>query len=153
MNERDDERMLDTLRATVAMTDPVPGHVVEAARAAFGWRLLDAELAALIYDSAIQDQVLVGVRGDEGPRSLTFETPEVSIEIEVHTEAGEHRRIVGQLAPPQPATLEVVHPDGVEQAEADEHGRFVVPRVRPGPVRLRCWLNDGPVVQTEWTAL
>ena len=41
--------------------DPIPERLTIAARQAFGWRLIDAQLAELLFDSASDE--LVGVRG------------------------------------------------------------------------------------------
>ena len=43
------------LRAIFAHLDPVPQLLDDAARAAFGWRTVDAELAELLRDSAGRD--------------------------------------------------------------------------------------------------
>ena len=55
--------------------------MLAAARAAIGWRTIDAELAELIADSAVDEPALL-VRGTAQPRTLTFEAPGLTIEIE-----------------------------------------------------------------------
>ncbi|MGH3665743.1 MAG: hypothetical protein ACRDU8_06600 [Egibacteraceae bacterium] len=150
-----DEVLLAQLRAAANRHDPVPEAVLEASRAALAWRAVDAELAELTYDSLTDDRLLAGVRGDDGPRTLVFESEAVTVEVEVHP-LSDHpgARLVGQLSPPQPAVLEVRHAAGVEPVVADDIGRFSVPRVAPGPVSLRCRLHrSGAVIQTAWTPL
>ena len=62
-----------------------------AARAAWTWRTIDAELAALVHDSTLDDQELVGVRGAATVRALSFAAGEHMIEVEV-SEDGDRRR-------------------------------------------------------------
>jgi hypothetical protein len=47
-----DEALLARLQKVFDLVDPVPPSVVEAARAAYSWRRIDAELAELLGDSA-----------------------------------------------------------------------------------------------------
>jgi hypothetical protein len=68
MNDADIDQMLGRLRAVASRADPVPAGVVVAARGAFQWRTIDAELAELVYDSWVDDVALVGVRATGGPR-------------------------------------------------------------------------------------
>jgi hypothetical protein len=58
-----DDRLVEALRRALAEADEVPTEVVAAARAAWTWRTIDAELAALVHDSTLDDQELAGVRG------------------------------------------------------------------------------------------
>jgi len=46
----DDEKLIEALREAFASADDVPAAFVEAGKAAFAWRTIDAELAALTYD-------------------------------------------------------------------------------------------------------
>ena len=73
----DDDVLLDELRALVADDDPVPERVLAAARGSFTWRTIDAELAALVYDSALDAERLTAVRSADTVRLLTFETAEL----------------------------------------------------------------------------
>lgn len=148
-----DARLLDQLRLVVSRVDPVPADVEEAARATYTWRTIDAELAELAYDSLLDDDRLVGVRGD-APRTLTFEGPAFSVEVEV-AEVGGFRRLLGQLVPPHPAEIEVRHPGGLIKVGADDIGRFAAAGVAPGLVSLRCRLDgvDGPPLETAWVTL
>ena len=79
MSAYDDDRLLDLLTRALSQADPVPEHVVEAARASFTWRTIDAELAELVYDSAGEE--LVGVRSAEATRQVTFRAPGIEIEV------------------------------------------------------------------------
>lgn len=143
------------LREALAQLDPVPPHVVAAARAAYTWRTIDDELAALAFDSAA-DAELAGVRGS-GPRALTFEVGEVVIDVEV-VETADLRGVRGQvagLAAPLPV-LELQTPDRSMPLALDDLGRFAAADVPPGPVRLRCTFatdTGRPPVSTEWVVL
>ncbi len=152
--EEEDERLLETLRGVAQRIDPVPAEVEAAARGAYTWRTVDAELAELAYDSLLDDDRLAGVRADDAPRTLTFEGPAYSVEIEVAEVAG-GRRLLGQLVPPAPARIEVRHSGGLLRLGADEVGRFSADGVAPGPVSLRCMVEgvDGPPLDTAWVTV
>jgi hypothetical protein len=150
-----DAELLRQFRDLAGRADPVPAQVVEAARASLTWRRIDAELAELTYDMAIDSERLANVRGEEGPRALTFEAPDLTIEVEV-ARLGERRRLLGQIIPPQQAALELRHADGQVAVEADQLGRFTVQGFPGGPVSLRCRLAAAPaarVVETDWVVV
>lgn len=128
--------------------DPVPAAVLEAARGAYAWRDVDAELAELILDSRLEE---AAVRSLDGPRMLTFAAGEVTVEVEVSaTAAG--RDLVGQLLPPQPSTVTIRcnGPDRV--VAADELGRFRAAGLPAGPVSLLCRAGDAPLA-TSWITI
>jgi hypothetical protein len=149
----DDDVAMDELRALASADDPVPAKVLAAAHGSFTWRTIDAELAELAYDSALDTERLAAVRSEDTIRLLTFETPELTIELEV-TALGAGRRIVGQLVPPGPGSVELRHAGGLLELEADALGRFTAEDVEPGPVSLRCTREGaGTVVKTEWVSI
>lgn len=150
-DHRQEDALLAALRSAASRVDPVPPRVLEAAYDALTWRRIDAELAALVEDSA-EVGAVAGVRGGASPRLLTFEADAAGVEVEVH-ESADARRVVGQVVPPRAATIEIRHASGTtEPMGVDELGRFVaeVPR---GPVSVRVLLDDGRAVDTEWTAI
>jgi len=145
-NVSPDDVLADALAQVFAAIDPVPDHVSAAARAAFTWRTIDAELAELAFDSA--DQPL-GVRGGEVNRQLTFRSASVEIELMV-TEA-DARQLVGQLIPPDVAGIELVSGDDSAMVDSDRLGRFTFDHLPSGPARLVVRDADGAVlVQTDW---
>jgi hypothetical protein len=156
MTTADDDILLDELRRVIAALDPVPEAVQIAARAAIEWRTIDAELAALVSDSMV-DEPLLAVRGTAEPRMLTFETPDLTIELEAEPSGDDTLRIVGQLVPPQCAQIAVRHGDDLIATHADERGRFVAAGVESGPVSLRCRLDgetgDCRLVETAWLSI
>ncbi len=151
MTEPSDDDLLAELHQVGLLFDPLPGEVVAAARSAFAWRTIDAELAELVEDSSQGDRALAGVRG-EAPVLLSFAVGDTTIEIEVVAD-GERRRLLGQLVPPLPGRVEVRHPGGTTSADADEMGRFAAYDLLPGPSSLR-WQpasgSAGPAVETDW---
>jgi hypothetical protein len=150
-----DEAVFEELRDLIARTDPVPERLDDAARAAFTWRTIDAELAELMQDSAEVDEAALALRGAAtGPRLLSFESPRLAIEAEVTVLGPRERRLVGQIVPPVAASL-TLEQGGVRlTAQADELGRFAFDRVDAGTVRLRAALPDGGMeVATPWTSI
>jgi hypothetical protein len=145
-----DDRLVEVLRRALAEADEVPSEVLAAARAAWTWRTIDAELAALVHDSTLDDQELAGVRGAATVRALSFTVGEHFLELEV-AEDGDRRSIVGQVMPAQ-AGLILEGADGRPPTElaVDALGRFSATRLAPGLVRLRA--ADGALV-TEWVAI
>ena len=149
--EHPDEQLLSDVGAAIAAADEVPAAVIEAAKASFTWRTVDAELAELVFDSASEE--LVGVRsGDEATRQMTFRAPGVEIEVAVLSEGA--RRIIGQLVPPQQAEIELRYGTETKRVMSDHLGRFTLHDVPVGPISLRCiYGDDASVVQTDWMLL
>jgi len=149
----DDEALLAELGRLLRTLDGPPPEVVQAGRALFTWRTVDAELAELVYDSLLDDGAFVGVRAAGHPRILSFEAGPVTLEVEVDETPGA-RRLLGQLAPPGEAELELQTAGEPVRGRADEIGRFVLALpADPGHVSLRCVLADGTAVRSAWMVL
>jgi hypothetical protein len=141
-----DDPVLQRLRAALTVDDAVPEHVRAAARGAFAWTTIDAELAELTADT--WERPLVGVRGSTDERELSYRADDVEIELLVH--AGPNRRVVGHLIAPGPATATVERPDGTAVAvDVDALGRFTIRDLVEGPIRLLVRLADR-TIRTEW---
>ena len=156
MTERlldDESELLSRLRRMARRADPVPPDVVAAARASFTFRTIDAELAELVHDSTMEPVALAGVRGG-GARQLTFESPGMTVEVEVHSAEG---RLVGQLVPPQPARIEVRHGGGSVTVQADDLGRFHADVTPGSPMSLVCRADSATAGQapteTVWVVV
>ena len=134
-----DHALLDELQLALDAADPVPDLVVNAAKSAFTWLTIDAELAALAEDSLLTGS---SVRSTAVARSLTFECATGVVVLEVSDEGEEQRRILGQTD--RPADLQVLHRGGTLSLATDEHGRFRVEHVLAGPVSVRCVFHDDP---------
>jgi hypothetical protein len=142
-----DDALLLELRTLAALHDPVPLDAVAAARSAIAYRTMDAELAELTADTSVEPRV-AGVRGAAAPALLSFDAIDLTVELEVVETAGA-RRLLGQLVPPRPGTVQVRHRGGTSTVTADEVGRFSADHVARGPVSLRCEV-EGRVVETDW---
>lgn len=141
----DDEQLLAALGDAVRSSRAVPDRFLQAGRGAFAWLDVDVELAALTYDSSTGG-VPVGVRADpQSMRALTFVAGQLTIELELSSEA-----LLGQVVPAQSGTVDL-HIDEAEPRTVplDESGWF---ELRPGPVvafRLGIRTADATVVLTE----
>jgi hypothetical protein len=149
-----DDHLLAELRGLFARAEEPPAWAVEAAKASFDLRSIDAELALLIWDSAT-DPAAITVRGaqaltEEAARSLSFEAADLALEVEVGP-PGPDRRLIGQLVPAQPARIEVVMVGGgVSTAEVDELGRFSALGVRSGLLRIVVHRPGLRPTATDW---
>jgi hypothetical protein len=137
----------------VRAVEQVPASFVAAGRAAFAWRDVDAELAALSHDSATAGPDAAAVAGTRAEpaqlRALTFVSSELTIELEVTADA-----LVGQVIPPRPGRIELESPHGRSgDVRVDEVGWFAIRPVPTGPVRPHLRTDDGALVRTEWTTL
>lgn len=153
---RDDDIILDELRRVFAAIDPIPERVRLAARAAIEWRTVGADVADLVHDSSVDERAIAG-RGACEPRMLTFAAPPLTIALEAEARADETLRLVGRLAPPQPAQVVVRHGEELIATRADERGRFVASGVARGPVSVRIRLGAGAgggrLVETAWLTI
>jgi hypothetical protein len=147
---RDDEIILAEIREALAARAAVPPTFVAAAKRAYGWDRIDAELAQLIYDSRNDAELSTSVRSESASiRALTFASAVFSIEVEVTDDA-----LLGQLIPPQPGTLEVETPAGESAGgEIDEVGCFSIEPKPVGQFRLRFRTQAQPDVLTGWLML
>jgi hypothetical protein len=152
-DQQADEALLAHLRALAAAADPVPEEALLAARSAFAYLRMDAELAELTYDSAVDEDQLVGVRSATGTtRQLTFQAGVAQLEIEI-SPAGTERRLVGQCLPATAVDVTVRQPAVQRATTTDDLGRFVL-EVTPGPVSLRCsWPHAAQVIETAWVVV
>lgn len=149
----EDRDLLVELGRVSAAADPVPAHVLEAARAVFALRDLDSELARLVEDTML---TAAGVRsGGSDTRLLTFETDDLAIELQVSPTPG-GVSLLGQVvpAPAEGASVRLESAAGVlGTAEVDELGGFRFPEVAPALVRLHVEVPGAAGVSTPWQQL
>jgi hypothetical protein len=93
----DDDHLVAALDEALGAERDVPPDFIEAGQAAFTWPSLDAELAALTFDSAAEAGPAAVRAAEASPRFLTFTAAELTIELEVGPDA-----IISQIVPPQP---------------------------------------------------
>jgi hypothetical protein len=149
-----DEPLMAELRAFFAQVDPVPPLVTETAKASLGWRRLDADLAELLSDSALEEEQVALARGSGAPvRAVTFSSSALTIDLEVHVD-DQSRTLLGALSPPAAAALEIqTIAEAPLSVETDQLGRFRVRLPAGGPIRIRVLGGEGragPEVETSW---
>jgi len=142
---------LADLRRVLDAAEPIPHASTAMAQAALDLRDIDAKLAELVHDSAVDEEELLVRGADDRLRVLTFRTGEVEIEVEYS-----NRQLVGQIIPAEAATVELFREgaSAVATAATDEFGSFVIVDVAPGPLSLVCRSDDGRwSIRTPWTAV
>jgi hypothetical protein len=141
----DDNDLLALLEEALAAEGDVPPDFIAAGKAAFAWRTIDAELAALVYDSD-REPALTRNQTTADLRALTFASAHVTIELEL-TGTG----LIGQLVPPSTAEIDVQTAAGVTSTvTTDELGCFTIRVIPQEPFRLRCRAGETIDVLTTW---
>src|SRR5260221_12844723 len=93
----DDEELLAALREALRAREAVPPEFVEAAKNAFAWHDIDAELAQLTYDSSRDSDYQPSVRAHAASiRALTLTSAYLTIKL-----AATQHSLLGQSIPPQ----------------------------------------------------
>jgi|SRR5215813_8790368 len=144
----DDDELLLRLAEAQQAAKSVPRDFIEAGKAAYDWRNIDAELAELVDGSALEEAGLAGhVRAEEAHlRALTFTSTALTIEIEVTGDA-----LLGQLVPLQAGEVEVITQAGRAQRERiDDVGCFTIRPIPDGSFRIHCRTASGAFVATGW---
>jgi hypothetical protein len=145
----DDDLLLTELGAALR-EDDVPQWVVAAAKDAYAWRTIDAELAELSADSA-DNLEAVGARGAESTavRALSFEAPSLTIEVDIGPEG-----LLGQFVPPQPGMVQIrTRTRLLATIPVDDLGRFSILSGPLAPFRLYCETSAGVRVLTDWVSV
>ena len=147
----DDEVLLGLLGQALDEGDPVPNQVVQTVLALADLSEVDAELAALVADTLLEQDVVLfrhEVTMDvdaSSDRLVSFATPQLNVDVELH--AGDPS-MMGVVMPAGVFEIEVETPQGKVATRSDELGRFHV-ELPPGPCRLRIHSRGGAVV-TPW---
>ena len=150
----ENDEIIHELRRLAGEVDPVPSEVTSVAKAALGWQRIDVELAELLADSALDSDRVTLTRGDARARSLAFRAKDLEIDLEIQeNEPG--LLLLGQLAPPSSATIDVERDDGSGAAtgEADELGRFRIELESGGRLRLGIRRDSAQEVETSWIGI
>lgn len=147
----DDDALMQELTEAVARERAVPENVLQAAKDAFDWRGVDAELELLTlsFDSLLTEAV--GVRGPtpDGPRMLVFDGEDLTIEIEVGSDV-----LMGQVVPARSERVILECADGrVDEATADDAGFFLLGRPAQGPIRLKWPNGETAGAVTGWISI
>lgn len=146
----DDDALLAAVKSALQREREVPASFRQAGEMAYAWHNIDAELAALSYDSADDPHAAMLTRAETAAlRSLTFDARELSIEIEIVSET-----LRGQIVPPQPGEVEVHQASGkVTRAAVDEVGYFTSAPLPAGTFRLLLRTSDQRSILTDWITL
>jgi hypothetical protein len=137
----DNDELFAALKEALREAEEVPPRLIEAGEAAFVWRSIDAELADLTYDSlALDAEPAAAMRAqDASLRALTYATADLTIEVEITTDA-----VLGQVLPPQPGSASIYLTSGaINETAVDEMGFFAIRPVPAKPFRLRCVTRAG----------
>jgi hypothetical protein len=143
-----DDELVDRLRRIADQVDAAPDLVAESARAAFSTRHLDDELAELLHDSELTPDQAVRL-GQPGPRMLSFEAGDVSLEIQVDDAGGQialRGMAVGTMGDAEIETTTT----GSRPVAIDDQGWFRVDGLAVEPVRVRVRAANGAPVTTGW---
>ena len=144
----DDDQLLAELRDALNAAQAVPAEFRAAARSAYTWRTIDAELAELTYDSALDTPLGAGaVRADPAElRSLTFASKRLTIEVEITPDG-----LAGQITPARAGTVTVRTEAGdAPAAPIDDLGFFLIRPLPARPFRLLCDTASGESALTGW---
>lgn len=142
----DDDQLLDELGDALRTRE-----IADLGKAAYTWRTVDAEIAALTYDSGHDRELASATRAEAAfLRALTFASNELTIELEVTADT-----LQGQLVPPQPGQVQIQHAGGkiLVTVEVDETGYFVIRPQPRGTFRLRVRTIVGRTVLTNLISL
>jgi hypothetical protein len=146
----DDDALLTAVKEALQEATDVPASFIEAGVSSYAWHNIDAELAALTYDSS--RDLLAGASTRAEPaelRCMTFDANHLTIELEIIADA-----LHGQVVPPQRGTIELRHAGGqVTTAEINDVGYFTAVPLPAGKFRLYCNTNSGVAVLTDWITL
>ena len=144
-----DAALLALLQRVAEQVDPVPELSYDLARATFGLRDLDSQLAALMHDSALEAGDLVRRGGGADVRLLSYEAGDLSVELQVSA-SGANRTILGEVVGGRVERIAVQTDGPGVEVQPDELGRFRLADLPAGPFRLRLLMADGRSVTTSW---
>jgi hypothetical protein len=128
-----DLEVLASMADVFARIEPVPAGLVDRIRFAVALEHLDAEVARIRAEHAPD---LALARGDEATRTITFESPSLTIMITISAASGDMIRLDGWLAPPAAHPIELRTATGEIRSRADDEGCFAFRRVPRGLAQL-----------------
>jgi hypothetical protein len=147
--DQEEAEIMSLLRRGLVQSDPVPPDVTEFAKASLSWRNVDAELAALSYDSTDETSAAT-VRSTATARVVGFESGGWMIDLEHDAATAELR---GQIDPAGRVDVELHVVGAVLATETDDLGRFTFEGVEAGPVAIVIRVGGHETVKTEWIVL
>jgi len=146
-----DDELFDRLKRATGLAEVPPPGVLRQALEAFSWRGVSTALAAIDYDSAIDDDDSARVRAAGRDRRLSFRGSQGVLEVSVIDDG---QRLVGRVEPASPGQVQLRHPSRTDTAVADRFGHFVFESLEPGPVSFNWQPEDGASgFDTEWVTI
>lgn len=145
----EDIALLERLGTIAAIVDPVPPDVIELGKAAFSFRLTDAELMQLISD----ESAVAGVRGGATSHMFFFELPSLTVDVEVTVRddvAAVLGVVVGSDIGVGASTVTLATPAVSFTTTTDTEGRFEIANVPPGMMRLTLERGTVAPAATPW---
>jgi len=130
-----DLEILDGIRELFEHADPMPPDLPERIRFSLAMRGLEAEVARLAAADD-DDPRLVGARGAEHSRTITFDSESLTIMIRIDSNEDGTVRIDGWLAPPERREIEMQTATDPCRVCSDDQGRFAFISVPRGAARL-----------------
>jgi hypothetical protein len=121
-------------------------------REAIGMRRLDAELAELVDDSALDPAPFSPVRSAGTVRMLFYQGGDIGVELHVTRHDGRSSAL-GQVTGNHYTRVTVESPDRAFTVAVDDLGRFDVEELPARLFRLHLEDPDRPTVITGWTTL
>jgi hypothetical protein len=145
----DDDRLLEVLHDALRIKREMPPEFVASGKAAYVWRTIGVDLAALTYDSAWDLVESATLRSESATlRALTFVSGGLTIDLELTSE-----EVLGQITPPAGGTVTALADAGdLGTAVVDDLGFFVLGPVPDEPFRLICRIDSGITVLTGWVS-
>ncbi len=140
--------LLDELRSVLDRVDPTPPEVTEFAKAALGWRRLDADLAELLADSALETESDCAHPLGRLRRPLAHLPRRRPLDRrrDPRRRRGAYTARPARHHRPWPRRSRCRRPTArsLRAAESDSLGRFRLTLEAGGRVRLRILRNDQP---------
>jgi hypothetical protein len=139
----DDEVLWQELQQATREPDAVPPEFAAAARAAFTWRTVDAELLRLTEDAAMLEATRAA--GTTERRVLEFAGAQLSVTVELSSGLAE-----GQVLPPGSGRVAKATLDGASvEVEVDDSGYFRFAVGDQETFRLQL-ATEGAAYVTQW---
>jgi len=144
MSELTDDHLLAGIRTYWDGHDPVPAGMVARLQTVAALAASDTDLDMELMLLVERTEELVGARGASTTAyTLRFAHDGVDLLLRVSTD-GTASRIDGWVVPPAPVTVTVLRDaDALATVEVGDTGRFELPDLSPGMLRLRLEPVDG----------
>ncbi len=124
----DNEDLLARLSLALEEADPVPDEAVATAVALAELTNADAELATLVADSLLDDEVVLfrhdvtmQQQGELADRMVSFSAPELSVDVDLHANGAS---MVGAISPAMAVDVDLETAGGIVTTRSDDLGRF-----------------------------